>query len=53
MEQKKQKILCHAEDCVYNQKEACTADHIEVNGRNAKTSSQTSCETFNEKESCK
>ncbi len=39
-------ICCHATDCVHNDDKRCMAGHINIGSSNAKTSSETDCETF-------
>ena len=47
-------ITCNAENCVYhNQKDKCTAEHINVGCVFATNSSETKCETFECNNECK
>ena len=46
MENKKQDVSCTAEDCIYNSRSHCTADHISVSGHGAKKARETECDTF-------
>ncbi len=39
-------IGCEAEKCKYNHNLRCVADHIDVKGYDAKSSSETACATF-------
>jgi len=39
-------IGCEAEKCKYNHNLHCVAEHIDVKGMNAKSSSETACATF-------
>ncbi len=40
------KIGCEAVNCVYNENCYCHADHIDISGNGAGTSTQTECATF-------
>lgn len=40
------KVLCRAENCTYNNKCVCNAEHIDISGQDAHKSEQTECRTF-------
>ena len=40
------KVACRAENCSYNEKCMCHADHIDIAGADAHKSDQTECRTF-------
>ncbi len=48
-ERKTSAVACDAKNCEHNTQDICTASHVNVRGKNANSTSQTSCETF----SCK
>lgn len=41
-------IACDAKNCTYNANRICSADYVEIQGSNARTSERTECETFRE-----
>lgn len=43
------KLSCSAENCVYNMSSLCSANKINVQGINSRTSSDTFCESFQER----
>ena len=42
-------IDCEAVKCMYNSDYRCHAEHVDIKGSNAKTSTETVCATFKEK----
>ena len=43
-------IKCAARNCVYNNNEACQADHVDISGITAVNAGDTVCSTFKSKE---
>lgn len=43
------KVSCEAVNCMYNTDAACTAPHVNIQGRNAGYPKETTCSTFREK----
>lgn len=42
-------IDCEAVKCMYNSNYKCIADHVDIQGNKANTSTETACATFKEK----
>lgn len=42
-------ISCEATNCVYNSNKKCDAEHVDISGIKASTSSDTVCATFQER----
>lgn len=41
-------VNCEAATCIYNDNRFCSAEHINISGKNANTSGQTECASFKE-----
>ncbi len=39
-------VSCSATECVHNEEEVCTADHIKISGAHASERRETECDTF-------
>ena len=42
-------VVCEAVNCIYNEDRRCSAEHIDISGKNASASRETECASFKAK----